>query len=466
MEHGAFIEKGVSDWQIIQQRNGSATINFSGTWIVIKDAVKIGIVKVSPLIRVVSEEDNSQIIPWQNTIIEPANDLVTGKWSATLTIPAGGPYRIETGLRVTSARPGLIWTFRGDTRLHVGIGDVFLIAGQSNAAGTGKDTAYDPPELGVHLFRNRHKWDLAAHPFNESTEGAGAPNAERGVSGTSPYLSFGRQFKKISHYPVGLISTAMGGMPIKRWNPDGGPLYKNMLEQARACGEIAGVLWYQGCSNTADTDIQDYKNKFYNIIRCFRKDLGYPVNFFIFQLNREINSPHDMGYGTIREVQRQAAHDLDHVYVLPTIHCSLSDAIHNNSHSNLMLGEHLARQCGHVLYHAPEFFAPEISSAELTEDTTLTLTFSNMKLGFIIPSNQEDNCGFTIEDTQGNISYNEIVPDPHEPNRITMHLSRVPEGSCTVSFASEANPTRILLMDEVTYLPPLAFYHYPVKKLD
>lgn len=466
MEHGVFIEKGISDWQIVQQRNGAATINFSGTWIVIKDAVKIGIVKVAPLIRVLSEEDNSQIIPWQDTASEPAEDSVTGSWSATLTLPAGGLYRIETGLRVTSVRPGLIWTFRGDTRLHVGVGDVFVIAGQSNAAGTGKDTAYDPPELGVHLFRNRHKWDLAAHPFNESTEGASAPNAERGVSGTSPYLSFGKQLKKISHYPVGLISTAMGGMPIKRWNPESGPLYQNMLEQTRTSGGIAGVLWYQGCSNACDADVQNYKDKFYDVIQSFRRDLGYPVKFFVFQLNREVNSPYDSGYGTIREIQRQAAHDLQDVYVLPTLHCSLSDAIHNNSHSNIMLGEHLARQCGHVLYHSPEFYAPEITDAVLQDETVLTLAFSNMRLGFIMPSNKEENCGFTVQDEQGTIGYNEIIPDPEKPNQIIMHLSRCPVGACTVSFAWEADPARVLLLDEVTYLPPLSFYQYPIKRLN
>ena len=42
MEHGTFITEGMSDWQIVQHHDGYATVHFAGTWIVIKDAVKIG----------------------------------------------------------------------------------------------------------------------------------------------------------------------------------------------------------------------------------------------------------------------------------------------------------------------------------------------------------------------------------------------------------------------------------------
>lgn len=465
MEHGIFIEKGISDWQIVQHTNNFATVTVSGSWCVIKDAVKIGITHVCPMIRVMSEDDNSPVIPWQNATAYPAEDFVTGQWSASLHIPAGGLYRIETGLQVTSVRPGLVWTFRGDTRLHIGVGDVFLIAGQSNAAGYGKDSAFDPPEIGVHIFRNRKCWDLAAHPLNESSFAADSPNADRGVTGTSPFLSFGKQLRRISHYPVGLIASAMGGMPIKQWNPEGGKLYVNMLEQVSACGKIAGVLWYQGCSNTDDKGIIDYQEKLYDMIHAFRRDLGYPVNFFTFQLNREIGSVLDDGYGRVREIQRQASHDLDHVYILPTIHSSLSDTIHNNSHSNTMLGESLAKLCGHVMYHSAEFRAPEITSAFLNPDNELTLRFDHLRNAFFFPSLKAKECGFSVEDSKGSLSYGELSYDSKEPEVIRIQLEKPPVGDCFVSFAWEANPTKTPPVDDITYLPPLSFYKYPVKNL-
>lgn len=57
----------------------------------------------------------------------------------------------------------------GDMIHHLGIGDLFVITGQSNSAGYGKDPIFDPPELGIHLLKNNGRWDMASHPFNDST---------------------------------------------------------------------------------------------------------------------------------------------------------------------------------------------------------------------------------------------------------------------------------------------------------
>lgn len=458
---GVFIEQGLSDWQIVQHQNKSADISLSGSWIVPKAAIKQGVEWAQAMIRVVSEDDNSQIIPWQKASQSVAEDGYSGTWNATLTVPAGGLYRVETGLQTKSTIPDVSWMFRGDTRLHIGVGDVFLIGGQSNSAGYGKDTAFDPPALGVHLYRNRHCWDLASHPMNESSENAGVENAEAGVSGVSPYLSFGKNFQKLSHYPVGLIATAMGGMPMKKWEPGRGGLYRNMLAQAKACGPIAGVLWYQGCSDT-DHKYAEYKERFYNMITAFRKDLGYEVPFFAFQLNRQINGENDMGWGIVRETQRSATKDFKDFYLLPTITCGLSDLIHNNAHSCILLGERMARLCAHVLYDTPAFFAPELDRAVFKGDT-LHLHFANVALGFVVPSNLAKDSGFTITAPDGSvIPFDHFSIDPEDGSSLLITPDApIPEGS-TLSFAWEANPTMVPIMDEVTYLPPLSFYQYPI----
>ncbi len=460
--HGVFIEKGLSDWQIIQHCQGKAQITLSGSWIVPKDAIKQGVRMAEPMIRVLSEEDNTQIIPWQMAESKADDPQgYRGTWNATLTVPAGGLYRIETGLKTTAVRPGLVWVFRGDTRFHFGVGDVFLIGGQSNAAGYGKDTAYDPPELGVHIYRNRRSWDLASHPLNESTYNADAENAEMGVSGSSPYLAFGKQFRKLSHYPVGLIATAKGGMPMKKWEPGRGGLYRNMLEQAKACGPIAGVLWYQGCSDT-DHKASEFKERYYTMIEQFRKDLGYPVKFFTFQLNRQITGEDDHAWGVVREAQRTAAHDLPDVYILPTINGGLSDAIHNSCHTCVLLGERLARQCGHVLYGTPAYFAPEITDA-VQEDGRLRLRFAHVNSGFIITGDSQKDCGFTLMDQDQNVlPFQGISTDPSDPASILIALKEPLPTGATVSFGWQANPVAFPLMDEETYLPPLSFYQYPI----
>lgn len=142
--------------------------------------------------------------------------------------------------------------------------------------------------------------------------------------------------------------------------------------------------------------LDGYKENYYEIIDCFRKDIGYDVPFFTFQLNREINSPNDDGYGQVREIQRQASHDIKEVYIIPTLNCSLSDTIHNNAHSNIMLGESLAKLCGHVLYNTTEFFWHlEISSAVLN-DNIISVTFEHVNGSLLIPTQNPEICGFTV----------------------------------------------------------------------
>ncbi len=56
-------------------------------------------------------------------------------------IPAGGLYRIESCLKEEKNTP-LEWATRGDCVEHFGVGDLFVIAGQSNAVGYGKKILY------------------------------------------------------------------------------------------------------------------------------------------------------------------------------------------------------------------------------------------------------------------------------------------------------------------------------------
>lgn len=115
-------------------------------------------------VRIVREMDGSVVIDWT-----PARLLEKEKWEITLcSVPAGGLYRIETCLFYSS------WDVRmctrGDMRHHLGVGDIFLIAGQSNAAGRSKTPVCDEPHPMVHVMRPNGRWDMASHPLGETTD--------------------------------------------------------------------------------------------------------------------------------------------------------------------------------------------------------------------------------------------------------------------------------------------------------
>ena len=461
---GMIIESGLTDWQIIQQEKGYGTIHLTGTFQVPQAALEAGTEIAYPVIRVLSEEDNSQILPWMRANRYPRGDGRSGAWDVTLEIPAGGLYRIETGLDTKSTKPDLGWIFRGDVRLHIGIGDIFIIAGQSNSSGYGKDPACDAPDINVHLLRNRGSWDLACHPINESTYAADKANVEMGVSGTSPYLSFGKAYHKTTLYPVGLVTAALGGSPISRWDVNQqGDLYRNMIERIEECGgKAAGILWYQGCSDTTPELAKDYYANFERLVKETRKDTGCELPFFTFQLNRQINADYNETWGILREAQRLASHHIPKVYILPTLHCSMSDGIHNSSHSSIMLGENLAKLCTSVLHHRPEYFAPDICDA-VGRDHVLRIAFANMRQGFVIITRDPGHAGFLVKDSAGTAAIRSIAPDQSNPNVLELILGRALEKEATISFGWESDPSHIPFLDEVTYMPPLAFYEYPVR---
>lgn len=462
--HGITLTERPADWEILQQTDDFASVILKGTYQVHPAAIEIGVEQVQPVVRVMREDDNTCVIPWTQMEHDTLPDF-SGVFSHTLLIPAGGLYRIETSLETKSTVPELTWLYRGDCVLHLGVGDLFIIAGQSNSSGYSRDYAFDPPDLLVHLFRNRSCWDLACHPMNESTDAGSLPNEEMGIPGVSPYLSFGKNFQKFSGHPVGFIQTSLGGSPLSRWMPTSGDLYQNLIEKLHLTkGKYAGILWYQGCSDTDPENAPAYLERFRTFVEAVRKELGYKIPFFTFQLNRQIGGIHDECWGQIREAQRKAARELSAVYILPTITCSLSDGIHNSAHSNVMLGERMAKLCAHVLLGTSEFSAPELLSIKKESTTSLRLVFSHMSLGFVLYSGSGEDSGFFLEDENGSVPITELRSSRQDKNTLLLILQRPVGKGAKLSFCWEANPTMIPPVDEITYLPPLSFFQIGIEK--
>lgn len=473
--HGIVLTEAPADWQILQQQEGFASVTLKGIYKVHPAALEVGVEYAVPQFRVVGEEDNMTLIPWTYMEHIEEGEGFTGSFETTFRIPAGGLYRIETSLETKSTLPNITWLYRGDCVLHLGVGDVFVIAGQSNSSGYSRDFCADPPSLMVHLYRNRSRWDLACHPLNESTGIEGMANEEMGIPGVSPYLSFGKKYYELTGRPVGLVQTSLGGSPMHRWTPEKGELYLNMIEKMRQTGNrFAGVLWYQGCSDTDPKQSKLYPERFLQYVTAVRRELGYEVPFFTMQLNRQINGLHDECWGAVREAQRRAALEIPGVHILSTTNLSLSDGIHNNAPSNVALGEKLAMQCNAVLNHGEEYEAPALREAELTspeekeklklEGVWLKLTYDHVKNVLLVFSGLGSDSGFTVADREGPVTVRAIRCNREDKNRIYLELEREPKGKTLLSFAWQADPIKVLPVDETTYLPPLSFYEVEILK--
>jgi hypothetical protein len=463
---GVLIDQGPDEWQVLQrQADGTAIARLCGTWD--PEGPTEGVLVKG---RAVLEDTGESIVGWIDARMGRA-----ATWSLDLALPEGGLYRIETCL--STVDPNLaIGSYRGDMIHHVGVGDVFVIAGQSNAAGYGKDPVTDPPEIGIHLLGNDLRWHLATHPFNESTDTRHPVNREGGNPGHSPWLSYARRLRRGIGVPIGLVQSSLGGSSLSAWNPEEeGSLYRNLLDilgtiphdvSPRSGKCIRGVLWYQGCSDAFEGGGDSYLARFGRFVAHLREDLHDPdLPFLTVQIGRYVGpaeGTYSDGWAKVREAQRLAAHSIAGVSVVPSLDLSLSDAIHLSSAGNLVLGERAAKAVLGIFFSkGSEFRAPEPSSA--TRDGK-----GRIRVRFDYVSDRLDGFGvlpelspFVVERMDGLRLVPVSVEYPYH-NEILLTFASDPGPGSRLHGASQLNPYPVLPIDTGTRLPMLSFYGFQV----
>jgi hypothetical protein len=456
MDHeftGVRIEGGIQPFQIIQQNSeGTGVIDLFGTW---RHPENCGVVQL----RIVREDDGILVAPWQDAIEQD-----NAQWRHRFNrVPAGGLYRIESRLVLT---PYLEWNPSGDSVHHVGVGDLWVVAGQSNAAGYGRGPVYDPPRLGVHVLRNDERWDVATHVLNEFSSRSNHPNLEKTSLGHSPYLAFGRKLHDTLGYPIGLLQTARGSSTLNQWNPRENPeslLWKNLIHCIRlAGGRVRGMVWYQGESDASKAYAATYERRFADFIHSLRSESDSPdLAVIVTQLNRCRNPdvvPDAPFWSMIREAQRRAA-SLPRVAVVPTLDLALCDPVHNSSEANIVLGLRSAQAAlGLIGRGQVAWRAIEIAEARLSTDRlTIEVVFDHVptRLDFIAPSPSE----FRADDAIGEIGIVSLECVKKDAVRLT--LLRPAETDARLHLGYGVDPPTFL-RDAEHGVPPLAFFEFPV----
>jgi len=462
---GVFITDGPQNWQVLQQENGYADIHLEGIWGFGDDQEPTQEQKDTArvYVRLFSEKDN---IPVLTACL--ADNTENCGWSCTLkNVPAGGPYRIETLLQTGSDKFLYEWSTHGDMIHHLCVGDVYVILGQSNAAGYGKDPIDDGPEFGIHMLRQNGNWDIASHPLHDSTNTIFPHNQDGANTGHSPYLAFAKKLKRKNNMPVGLIMASKGGAPIEHFDPEGtGHIYRNMLDMVNyQGGKIKAIIWCQGCSDTNAVASVTYGEKLERIINASRKDLhNENLPWFIVQIGRFGDYVPEEAWkywGLVREHQRAISHKLPYVTTISSIDSTTSDAIHTNAFSNISMGERIASAVLNKLYNMEtERLCPDVIHVGISEDKKhVVITFNNVIENLCGVHNQcipvsvfkPDGTEMEIADWNGTL------------DKINIFLKEpAPEGS-TVAGLWQAVPDFKPPFDSGTRLPILAFYGLKIK---
>ncbi len=350
--------------------------------------------------RALREDDRLPLIDWTRADISE-NRM---EWRIELSLPAGGLYILEA----CSCEEGTLseWSHRVKIVRHVGVGELWLLAGQSNMSGYGRGSVYDPPKLGVHLFANDGKWRIATHPLNDSIATIYPENAEYG-NGTSPALAFARALSDRLHMPVGIVQASLGGSALSEWNPDeNGRLTRAMLRRIERTGRVGGILWHQGCSDANSTDkAPTYLARFKCTVGFWRSALG-DIPIATVQINRYIVGTDDVGWGMLRESQRVAEREIDKLITVSSIDLALSDGIHNSSAANVALGERLASAVLKSFYGLPGQTSPNPLRCEYVSERSVRVVFENSRV--IMPYDNLGD-GLNVEDASGLIDCESCV---------------------------------------------------------
>lgn len=204
---------------------------------------------------------------------------------------------------------------------HVGVGEVFVVAGQSNSANHGEER--QSPRTGRVASFSGNAWGLAHDP---------QPGASG--SGGSFLPAFGDALAERLNVPIGLMACGVGATSVREWLPKGskfpnpptltgnvvqtssgdwearGNLFETFAQRLRSIGTngFRAVLWHQGESDANQADPSRtlpghlYQQYLEQLILASRQAAGWDMPWFVAQAS--YHTPSDTGSEDIRAAQR------------------------------------------------------------------------------------------------------------------------------------------------------------------
>jgi hypothetical protein len=346
-------------------------------------------------------------------------------------VPEGGKYELRARL-VKVSNDAILGT---DAVLALGVGDVFLAAGQSNMCGFSGTLGFpEPPSRDVHLFGNDYVWQQAEEPMdgltNQVDEVSADPNSRH-----SPMLSFGKVVAEAIGVPVGIVPAPMNNTNLYRdWarNADDptnrGTLYGSSLHRILAqayAHPIRGVIWWQGESDQGRGTTR-YRDDLDRLVADYRSDLGNPELFFgNIQLTTYQNSVIG-AWLAIQEAQRAQAADDPLSVAVSSIDIERRDSVHFDAEGYKRVGRRLARGVLDELYGIPRDFGPKLVEVRFADAgrTAVEIVYDRDVEG------GGDSALFLVQDP----AEVPITAASSSGNVVTLSLGRAAESPADVSY--------------------------------
>lgn len=408
-----------------------------------------------------------------------------GRFHAVLAgLPTGGPYRVE--LACAGERIAVEDVF---------VGDLWLMAGQSNMEGVGSMAGAPEPHPLVRNFTMDRRWELARDPLHQLYASPDPVHWERcdlsaarkrpftrreadayrlkQPKGVGVGVHVGIELHRRSGVPQGLIATAHGGTGMVEWDPalrdrGGESLYGSMWLSLQAVGQpIAGVLWYQGCTDADPQWLDGYTARMQALVAALRRDLGQPrLPWIMVQIARVVNdTTRAEHWNGLQEQQRRLPASIPHLVVVPAVDLELDDGIHIGSgpQGHPLLARRMAGQAARLAWRdRRERPAIQPLSARLIEpagdhDCCIEVSFRDVVGGL---ESDGPARGFAVLDPAGQPQAM-IHKTVLRGDRAVLYTNRRVMGPVSVSYGHGADPVCTIRDRRGMGLP--AFRAFPVQ---
>lgn len=424
------VAPGISDYRVFQRSAvGSASIQLNGSSTAEGRNVEARVTKKGLALKALN---------WR--AIGKVDD---GKWSGRLDpVPTGGPYNIE--LRVAGKNSA------GAAIKQILVGDLWLLAGQSNMEGVGDLLGVEPPNDLVHSFDQTDKWGIAKEPLHSLVDAADRvhwrPNAEKvrekmtGVElekfianrkkGAGLGLPFAVEMVRRTGVPVGLLPCAHGGTSMDQWSPalkekGGDSLYGATLRRVNLSGgNVAGILWYQGESDASIKAAPVFLEKLERLVAAFRADFGQPeLPFYSVQIGRHVSYTAQNEWNSVQSDQIKSETTIPHSGVAVSVDSNLDDGIHVSTEDQKKIGRRLADLATHAHKNGPRFASVKREGAMLR----VAFTGVNGRL-----RSEGRISGFSIHSPKGEMLplIYKVKVDPKNPSSVLLSIGgAIPSGA-------------------------------------
>ncbi len=404
-------------------------------------------------------------------------------------LPVGGPFTITVATANRPAEP--LRRF-----LHVLVGDIWILGGQSNMYGIDVLREELPALSYVNMLNVRHldrdaHWCAAVPPIHRIPESL-APFTLKSqhpeysddriraiiasgqpVGGIDSSYFFARKLFADSGVPIGLIPCATGGS-LSIWDPHerDSNRYGFLLHHIQSFGgRIKGMLFFQGEQDaifgeenravtvpSAIGPLSTYGQRFVQFIEALRADVSDPAMPVIFaQICRHHNGPagRAKAWELVREAQRRVPERLANTHSVSSIDLDVMDGLHLDYDSLKRMGERMARLA--VPYAKPGTPSrTEIRLKSVTAVRTprpgLVVRFTGVTGRLRAPGRPT---GFVLKKLTGETLdwIFKIQFDPARPDTVILRTTTLPDRDIALYYGPGPSPYVNIVDDADTPLP-------------